>query len=532
VPPRALLIAATDDAAAERASEALRARLPAAKITAITRAGSSLTADHVITATAEGPYGFILTPHLLRELRGGFDLAWAAVGGLSSPAYRRVALLLSLAKAKVKAAVAPGGPYSSVGITDSTLESLGTEALAKGARLSTLEVVSLDEWLQRSGISLGTSSLLRAGWRRMLLPYRRRRAARLLRGDRPPFGFRRVNIGVSDRCNHRCIMCSEHSPYCADGGRRMAAEGVLAESDFGLMEAEMYHALIRDLADMGAREVELCGAGEPMTHPSFLDFVRAAKAAGFWMRVVTNAGLLNEEKARELAALGVEEVHVSVNAGTAETYAKVHGTSPATFSRVLAAIRALADAHRELGKTDCRVETSFVVQALNYREPMQWVRAVAEAGSSVITFAALGAAPATAPVQLTPEQWEEAKQNVSEAVAWAQARGLHVRGTFGALADSGSAYSADLYADMSCYIGHIYAIVMATGRIFPCCACTRVVGDLKQGGFAAAWRGETYRRFREQCLDLPNRLPGLESCSCMACPYGPWNVEFHRRLLG
>ena len=45
-------------------------------------------------------------------------------------------------------------------------------------------------------------------------------------------------------------------------------------------------------------------------------------------------------------------------------------------------------------------------------------------------------------------------------------------------------------------------------------------------------RTETYRRFREECLDLPNRLPALEGCSCMSCPYGPWNLEFHQRLTG
>jgi radical SAM protein with 4Fe4S-binding SPASM domain len=90
----------------------------------------------------------------------------------------------------------------------------------------------------------------------------------------------------------------------------------------------------------------------------------------------------------------------------------------------------------------------------------------------------------------------------------------------------------NIYAHMPCYIGHIFALVTADGRIHPCCACERVVGDVKEGGFAAAWRSETYRQFREECLDLPNRLPGLPGCSCMSCPYGPWNAEFHERLYG
>ena len=349
----------------------------------------------------------------------------------------------------------------------------------------------------------------------------------------------------------------------------MAAEGILTERDFGLMHPDVFRHLIRDLRSMGCREVELCGLGEPLLHPRIFDFLREAKAAGLWVRLVTNASLLDEAKAQELVALGLDEIHISLNAAIPETYAKVHGVAPAVFDRALAAMRALAHARRsaavltprsplraarpegppsrsaraDLGtwrgdvrRTEVRrrttpaIETSFVVQADNYREPVEWVAKVAEAGADIVTFSALGAAPAGAPVQLTPAQMNEAKANVAAAVELAKSEGLQVRGTFGALAESGASFSESVYRHLPCYIGHIFALVTASGRIHPCCACQRVVGDLEEGGFAQAWRGEAYRRFREECLDLPNRLPGLEGCSCMACPYGPWNVEFHRRL--
>lgn len=472
-------------------------------MSAVVRAGARVAADAKIVGAAQGQYGFALRPALLGRMWAGADLAWAVVGSLDDPAYKRAAALLYLARAGDKRVVGPRG-----------------------------ETISFAAWLERAHISIGPLAMVRAGIATLSAPHRRARARRLLRGLRPPWGLMRVNIGISDRCNHRCIMCSEHSPYCAEAGRRMAGEDVSDESDFGLMEERVYYDLVRDLVVLGTREVELCGTGEPLVHPKFLDFVRAAKEAGFWMRVVTNGGLLTEARARQVADLGVDEVHFSVNGATAETHARVHGVSPSAFGRVLAGIRALADAHRELGAADRRIETSFVVQALNYKEPMQWVKTVAEAGSRIITFAALGEAPATAPVALTPEQLEKAKENVAEAAAWARSQGLHVRGTFGALADSGPAYSASLYTHMPCYIGHIYSIVTASGRIHPCCACARVVGDLREGGFAQAWRGQAYRGFREECLDLPNRLPAVDGCDCMSCPYGPWNVEFHKRLHG
>ena len=268
---RALVIAAADDEAAARALARLRRDMPGLHITAVARPGASVPADAVVAAPAKGPYGFTLSLSLLRHVRRGFDLACALVSDLDSPAFRRAALLLHLARAKGKFALDPDG-----------------------------EAVQLEERLTRAGISVGVFSLARAGVRRLTAPWRRARAARLLRGPRPPWGFKRVNIGVSDRCNQRCIMCSEHSPYCADGGRRMAAQDVLGERDFGLMDADTYRALIADLVEMRCAEIELCGLGEPLLHPRLFDFLRQAKQAGLWVRLVTNASLLGEDKARDL----------------------------------------------------------------------------------------------------------------------------------------------------------------------------------------------------------------------------------------
>ena len=499
--PHALLIAAVDDSAAEAALGRLREQFPVAHVTVVARPGSSISADRVIAARASGPYGFSIRSSLLVAVRRGYDAAWAAVGDLDSSAYRRTAALLRLARANEKVAVGPEG-----------------------------EVVPFSQWLRRSGISVGPVALARGALGSLTAPLRRRRALKLLHGERPPWGFKRVNIGISDRCNHRCIMCSEHSPYCADGGRRMAADGVLGERDFGVMNAEMYEALIADLGDLGCSGVELCGLGEPLLHPRMFDFLRQAKEAGLWVRLVTNASLLDEERARELVSLGLDELHVSINAATPASYAKVHGAAESAFERVVEGIRAVRTAREKAGLSAPAIETSFVVQADNYTEPVQWVEVVADAGADIVTFSALGAAPPQAPVQLDEDQLDEAKRNVAEAVELAESKGLEVRGTFGALAESGTSFSMNVYAHMPCYIGHIFALVTAGGRIHPCCACERVVGDVKEGGFAAAWRAKTYRQFREECLDLPNRLPGLEGCSCMSCPYGPWNAEFHARL--
>jgi len=499
--PRAVLLVAADEPAASQALARLRQQVTGLRIVAIVRVGRSIAADETIEAAARGRYGFALSLPLLARLRRPAEMAWAVVESLDDPGYRRVAALLRLVPAPDKRVLGPSG-----------------------------EIIPFPAWLERASIAVGPVALAQGGLSSLARLWRRWRAPRLLRGPRPPWGFKRINIGISDRCNHRCIMCSEHSPYCTQGGRRMAAEDIREERDFGLMDPDMYRHLLRDLVAMGTGQVEFCGIGDPLVHPQGFDFLRQARDAGLWLRLVTNAALLDAPRARELAALPLDELHVSINAGRPETYARVHGVPPAVFGRVLETIRMVAQARREGGASRPVIETSLVVQALNYAEPMVWARTMAEAGADRLTFSALGLAPAGAPVSLSPEQLAEAKENVSQAAAWARSKGLQVWGTFGALAESGPAFTDYLYMDMPCYIGYIYALITARGRIHVCCACERVVGELREGGFSAAWRGERYRRFREEALSLPGHLPGLDGCSCMSCPYGPWNLEFHRRL--
>ena len=97
---RALLIAAAPDPVAVEALARLRRENPGVHITAVARAGASLPSDTTIVAPAKGPFGFALRPSLMREVRRGYDLAWAVVGDLDSPAYRRAAALLRFARAE------------------------------------------------------------------------------------------------------------------------------------------------------------------------------------------------------------------------------------------------------------------------------------------------------------------------------------------------------------------------------------------------------------------------------------------------
>jgi MoaA/NifB/PqqE/SkfB family radical SAM enzyme len=65
------------------------------------------------------------------------------------------------------------------------------------------------------------------------------------------------------------------------------------------------------------------GLGEPLTHPGFLDMVRAVKALDAPVEAITNGVLLDAGRAEALIELGLDTLWVSVDGASPECYADV-----------------------------------------------------------------------------------------------------------------------------------------------------------------------------------------------------------------
>ena len=87
--------------------------------------------------------------------------------------------------------------------------------------------------------------------------------------------------------------------------------------------------------DVDRQTVELAGGGEPLLHPAFLDAVALLKRRRFNVSLVTNASRMEPEHSEQMVRLGVDRLTVSLNAGTADTYARIHTNAGAsTFERI------------------------------------------------------------------------------------------------------------------------------------------------------------------------------------------------------
>jgi MoaA/NifB/PqqE/SkfB family radical SAM enzyme len=148
-----------------------------------------------------------------------------------------------------------------------------------------------------------------------------------------------MEISPAGSCNHRCVFC--------------ALDFMGYQPRF--LEAELLKTRLTEMGELGLRSVMFAGEGEPFLHRRMAEIIVHCKGqAGIDAAVTTNGVLMRPEISERILG-STAWIKVSINAGTPETYAAIHGTRPEDFAKTLAnmeqavAIRARQGAGCTLG---------------------------------------------------------------------------------------------------------------------------------------------------------------------------------------
>ncbi len=141
-----------------------------------------------------------------------------------------------------------------------------------------------------------------------------------------------MELSPAGACNHRCTFCGldfmNYQPRFLDWP-------ILRER-------------LTELGELGLKSIMHGGEGEPLLHKNFCELVAHGKQCGIDQAITTNGVLLTPERAEKLLT-DCEWIKVSLNAGTAETYAAVHRTKSEDFSKVIGNLQAAVKMRREKG---------------------------------------------------------------------------------------------------------------------------------------------------------------------------------------
>src|SRR5947209_9324706 len=130
-----------------------------------------------------------------------------------------------------------------------------------------------------------------------------------LTGGRARSGPLQAQIGISDPCNHKCVFCWDHPPDDSESADTADRFGLARP---GVMQLTTFKGIVDDLHDMGTRRIDLIGRGEPLLNRAALDMIRYAKGRDMQLMMTTNGARLFEPIARELVAVGMDRIQVSL----------------------------------------------------------------------------------------------------------------------------------------------------------------------------------------------------------------------------
>jgi MoaA/NifB/PqqE/SkfB family radical SAM enzyme len=253
--------------------------------------------------------------------------------------------------------------------------------------------------------------------------------------------------------------------------------------------------------------VLLHGIGEPLLNPDLFRMISYLKGRGATVLFSSDAIGLTEKKREGLMQSGLDELRVSLDAATPETYQAIRGV-PA-FPRVRENVAALVDIRRRLGVARPAISLWFTVLRGNVHELPAFIRLAADIGANRVNVQRLvyyGQGMAVAEQSLHGTLSTLEAQCLAEATRLAGELGVSLSASGNTTPEASLTPEERERPWAGCQRPWTLSYITVNGNVLPCCISPwtakdyrgLILGNAFTRPFVEIWNGEQYQEFRNR----------------------------------
>ncbi|MBN1522503.1 MAG: radical SAM protein [Candidatus Aureabacteria bacterium] len=170
-----------------------------------------------------------------------------------------------------------------------------------------------------------------------------------------------INVDPTNACNLLCTMCPNSQPPSVK--KRF-------------LDMDLYEKIVSEISARKKRIYRffLVKDGEPLLHKNIIDMVALAKEKNISqiVTVVTNGVLLDSRKSRAFIECGLDDIGISLDAASRETYLKTKGRD--SYDAVVDNILHLQEMKKSMRKKRPVVRLKFVETPENTQEKQAFIK--------------------------------------------------------------------------------------------------------------------------------------------------------------
>jgi cyclic pyranopterin phosphate synthase len=288
-----------------------------------------------------------------------------------------------------------------------------------------------------------------------------------------------VEIGPISSCNHRCSFC--------------ALDYLKNQSN--LINKEVLIKTLRNMADFGVKSIMFAGEGEPLLYPNLDEVIQNAKKFGLDVALTTNGVLFDDNKVKSMLK-NLSWVKVSIDAGTKESYAKIHGCDAKDFLTLLENLRFMGN-YKHKHNLPCKIGCQILLINENISEVEDLILEIKDLGLDYLVLKPYSQHPNSINKQKIKLDYAKLIE-LSKKYSKGDFKVIYRKQTVQELEENEIRYD-------TCYGINFFCLITAEGNIIPCNIFYNkekfYYGNIYEKTFAEIWSGKQREKVKEKLYE-------------------------------